>query len=188
MPWNNSTQIVVGANGTISVGATTATAPTEVSSTTLTGFSQLGFVSEAGASVSESKEITDIEVWQSFYPARKLITARQFEVSFAMRQWNGFNVRFAFGGGTITSQGSGKWKFVPPVASVVDERSLVLQWQDGTKNYMLYVPRGLAIATVESTVVRTAASDLAITFAALSDGATDPYTLYTDDPSFNQSS
>jgi hypothetical protein len=187
MPWNNATQIVVGANGQISVGPTTATAPSEISSA-LTGFSQLGFVSDAGANVSESKEITDVEVWQAFYPARKMITARQFEISFTMRQWNGFNIKFAFGGGTITSQGGGKWSFTPPSASVIDERSMVLDWQDGTKNYRIYVPRGLAIATVESTMVRTAASDLAITFAALSDGVTDPYKLYTDDAAFNQSS
>jgi hypothetical protein len=188
MPWNNANQILVGANGQIYLSASGTAAPVDISSVASVSWSGLGFVSEAGASITDGKEITDISVWQAFYPARKLVTARQFDVSFAMRQWNGFNVKFAFGGGTITSQAGGKWKFDPPSASTIDERAFLMDWQDGTKNYRLYMARGLATANTESTLARTAASDLAITFSALSDGTTAPYTLYTDDPAFNQSS
>ncbi len=188
MPWNNANQILVGANGQIYLNAASTAAPTDISSTPAASWSGLGFVSEAGASISDGKTITDVEVWQAFYPARKLITAREFSISFAMRQWNGFNVKFAFGGGTIASQGGGKWSFTPPAPGTIDERAFLMDWQDGTKNYRLYMARALATANTESTLARTSASDLAITMSALSDGVTSPYVLYTDDPSFNQSS
>jgi hypothetical protein len=188
MPWNNANQILVGANGQLYLAAASTAAPTDISSAVGAGWSGLGFVSEAGASITDGKEITDIGAWQSFYPARKLVTAREFSIAFALRQWNGFNVKFSFGGGTIASQGGGKWKYDPPSASTIDERAFLMDWQDGTKNYRLYVARGLASANTEATLARTAASDLAITFSALSDGTTSPYVLYTDDPSFAQSS
>jgi len=183
---NNATEVVVGANGQVYVGPTTASAPTGINSTLATPWVALGFCSEDGAKITDSKTIQDIGAWQSFYPIRKLVAAREFTVDFALRQWNQDNVPFAFGGGSITNV-SGGFKFTPPDPSVIDERSLTLTWQDGLKRYMLYVPRGIHTANTEAAFMRTAASDLAISFSALSDGITAPYQLFTDDPAFTSS-
>lgn len=189
MAANDSTQVIVGANGRVFVGATTTTAPNDIGdiSSLNAGFKEVGFCSEDGATVSDSKTIQDIGAWQSFYPIRRIVTAREFTIEFAMRQWNDDNIKFAFGGGTIVNASVG-WKYEPPDPSVIDERSLILFWEDGTKRYMLYIPRGITTSNTQAQLQRNNPADLAVTFSALSDGSLPAYQLFTDDPAFNPSS
>jgi hypothetical protein len=179
-----STEVVVAANGQIYVGPVGAPAPDSWDDALAASYTEVGFVSEDGATITDSKEIENISAWQSFYPIRRIVTSREFTVSFAMRQWNAENIKFAFGGGTVSAASGGGYKFVPPQPDELDERSLVLDWQDGDKHYRLFIPRGMATEATEVTLTRTAAADLAITFAALSDGVDPAYTLFTDDPAF----
>lgn len=190
MTGNSSTEVVVGANGRIFVAPTSATGPNDISdiNSLAAQFIELGYVSEDGAKITDSKTIEDIGAWQSFYPLRRIVTAREFTVEFAMRQWNDVNVSFAFGGGTVAATGVTGWSYTPPDPSTIDERSLVLWWADGSKQYMLYIPRGIATSNTEANLTRTAAADLAITFSALSSGVTAAYQLFTNDPAFSSNS
>lgn len=187
---NDATEVVVGANGRVWVASTTSDAPTDVAAamTTLTGdWTDLGYISEDGATFTEGKEITDINAWQSFYPIRRIITARSVAVSFALRQWSRETIEFALGG-TVAANTT-EWKYTPPAPEALDERSITLEWEDGTKSYRLYIPRGIVSENVETQLVRTAAADLAITFAATDPGVgVDIYTLFTDDPAFGPTS
>ena len=179
---NDASQVVVGANGQVYVGPLAADAPTAVDDTLDTDFIELGFVSEDGATITDSKTVENIGAWQSFYPIRRIVTEREFTVEFAMRQWNGDNITFAFGGGVVL--GGPNFSYTPPDPGEIDERSLILKWQDGTKNYLLYIPRGMATASTVANLRRAQAADLPITFSALSDGDDAAYTLFTDDPAF----
>ena len=146
-------------------------------------WTELGFVSEAGATFNDSKTMADILAWQSFYPVRRIVTARDSTIAFVLRQWNGATIPLALGGGNITDN-AGEFTYIPPDPDVVDERSLALEWADGDKHYRLYFPRGMVTEAVSTSLVRTAAADLPITFGVISDGTTDPYTLFTDDTAF----
>jgi hypothetical protein len=107
MTTQDSSQVVVGANGQIFVAPTDTAAPTAVDDVLDVAFVELGFVSEDGATVTDSKTVENIGAWQSFYPIRRIVTAREFMVAFAMRQWNAENIPFAFGGGLVTSAATG---------------------------------------------------------------------------------
>jgi hypothetical protein len=174
-----ATEIRVAANGQVYVAPTSATAPTDIS-TSLDTWSQLGFVSEQGARLIDAKAYEEVD--QKDRPAREIPTGRHFLVAFSMRQWNGFNVMLAFSG-TVTPQGNGRWKFAPTWSRTTppDERSMVIDWQDSGKNFRLYIPRGVGSASTEPEINRTSPADLVIVFEAL--GET-PWKLYTDDPSF----
>lgn len=187
---NSSDEIVVGANGTIWVGPTDVTEPTDVSTamTSVDGdWVELGFVSEDGVTWTDGKTVNPIPVWQSFYAARRVVTERENMVAFVLRQWDAVTVPFAFGGGEVTANG-GEWQYTPPSPEELDERSMCVEWQDGNKNYRLYFPRGMVTENVETKLTRGAAADLPITYAALSDGSEDIYTLFTDDPAFTVAS
>jgi hypothetical protein len=179
-------QVVVGTNGQVWVGAVGSTAPTDATTNPNTvdpDYIDLGFVSEDGATFNEGKEITDIGAWQSFFEIRKIVTGRSVGVSFALRQWNRDTIEFALGG-TVAGT-AGDWTFTPPDPSVLDERAMILDWQDGDKNYRLYFPRGIVSGDVETSFTRSAASDLPIEFSPIDPGAGDDiYTLFTDDPAF----
>lgn len=180
---NDAAQVVVGANGSVWVAATAGDAPTDVASPLSGDWTDLGLISEDGATFTEGKDVTDIAAWQSFYPIRRIITGRSVQVSFSLRQWNRDTVEFALGG--TVSDNTGEYIYTPPAPEEFDERSLALEWTDGTKAYRLYLPIGVVSEAVAISLVRTSAADLPVTFAASDPGAgNDVYTLFTDDPAF----
>lgn len=184
---SDANQIVVAANGLVSVAAVGTTAPTDPTTTLPAGWVSLGFVSEAGVKFKDEKTIADINGWQSFYPLRKIITAKAATLEFELIQFQLTTIQLAFGGGTFTQTGSPpKFTYHPPSPSSLDSRALCVDWQDGTKNYRLYLPKGLVQDAVETQLVRTDNLGLPIVFAATPvSSSVDAYTLFTDDPSFS---
>lgn len=183
----NAEQVVVGANGKVWVAATNETAPTNATDALSAGWTDLGYVSEDGATFSEGKDITDIGAWQSFYPIRYIVNSRQVTLSFTLRQWNNVTVEFALGG-TITG-GPTAFTYTPPSPEDLDLRSMALEWSDGNKSYRLYIRRGLVSENVETQLIRTDAANLPITFSAMDPGSGNAvYTLFTNDTNFALSS
>lgn len=181
---NNANNVVIASNGKVYAGPTTTPAPTNYATALNAGFLEMGFVSEEGATFTEGREITDINAWQSFYPIRKIVTARTVSVSFALREFNKRTVEFSLGG-TVSVSG-GEWKYVPPAPDVLQTKSLVLEWTDATKGYRLYIPVGIVSEAVETNLSRTASADLPVTFEATDPGTgVNIYTLFTNDVSFS---
>jgi hypothetical protein len=174
--------ITVGANGTAWVAPVGTAVPADEVTVPGVGWVDLGYIDEKGVTLTDSKTMADIAVWQLFYPARKLITARAFKLAFVLRQWMSATVTLAFGGGTITTPSAGHNKFVPPAPEVIDERAMMLDWVDGGKNYRLVIPRGLVTDNVASNIVRTAAADLPIGFEVLGSDGVAPWYLLNNDP------
>jgi len=183
---NNANNVVVASNGKVYVAATATPAPTNYTTALNAAFlaGELGFISEEGATFTEGRDITDISAWQSFYPLRKIVTARTVQVSFAVREFNKRAVEFALGGTVAIN--SAEWKFTPPAPDAVAAKSMVMEWTDGTKGYRLYIPVGIVTEAVETNLSRTAAADLPITFEATDPGTgSNIYTLFTTDVSFS---
>lgn len=181
---NDASEIIVAANGSVYVAEVGTTAPASESASLASGWKQLGFVTEDGVTFTDSKETEAVAAWQSFYPVRRIVTARDASVSFSLRQWNSDTVTLAFGGGTITEPTSGHYKYVPPTPSDVDERALLIDWQDDTRKYRLIIPKGMVSEAVETNLTRSGSSILPITFVATPDSGDDAYYLLTNDASF----
>lgn len=178
-------QIVVGANGTVRVAPTGTTEPADISVAFAAGWVDLGYCSEDGVTFADARTLEKIPVWQLFYPARQIITERDFTVNFTLRQFNGPQLEFAFGGATVTADSAGKYRLVPPSPEVIDTRKLAIEWLDGTKTYRLIIPKGMIVDGVESKVARANAVDLPITFGVIGDDSiTSPWYLLTNDPYF----
>lgn len=176
--------IVVGADGSIFVAPVGTAVPADTGTAFGAGWVELGYTDENGLKFTDGKTIVDIPVWQLFYPARKIITARDFTVDFALRQFDGPTVSLAFGGGTVASDGGGGFTYEPPDPSFIDERALACEWLDGDKIYRLFLPKGLVTSSVATEVVRTKASDLPITFGIIGQDGIAPWALDTNDASF----
>lgn len=178
-------EIVVGANGSLWVAPVGTAAPATEVAVPGAGWVDLGYASEDGVTLTDSKTFEAIPVWQLFYAARRIVTERDLAVAFVLRQWNPDTVALAFGGGTVSAPSAGHFKYVPPSPEELDERSLMVDWVDGTKNYRLIIPRGIVTENVETNLVRTGAADLPITFSLLGDDSGDPWYLLTNDPVFD---
>lgn len=178
-------QIVVGANGTVRVAPTTAVEPTDISVAFAATWVDLGFTSEDGVTVTDSKTTEAIPVWQLFYPARRIVTERELSVAFTLRQFSGNQVEFAFGGGAVSLDSAGKYRFTPPSPETLDVRKLAIEWTDGSKTYRLIIPKGMVTENVETKIARTNAADLPITFSVIGDDTiAAPWYMLTNDPTF----
>lgn len=179
-------EIVVGANGTVWVAPVGTAAPATSAEAPGAGWVDLGYTSEDGATFTDAKTLQTIPVWQLFHPARRIVTERDTNLGFVLRQWSKDTVPFAFGGGAITEPDDvgnpGEYRYTPPAPELIDERALLLDWVDGTKNYRLVIPRGMVTDNVETNLVRTGAADLPITFGVNGSDGVDPFYLLTNDP------
>lgn len=177
----DATEVVVGANGQIYVAPTGTSTPIDVDDPLDPAFSEaLGFTSEDGATFTVGKTTVDIPAWQSFYALRTIVTEADVRVAFVLRQWNQDTVQLAFGGGTFTATGSFT-KYTPPSPEFLDERVLVLDWQDGEDEFRLVVPRCLSVDPVETQLTRTAAADLPISMKILAPAEGDePFEWFTN--------
>lgn len=183
---NASGQTLIGASGTVYVGTpgATITAPTDEDTAVDTDLVTIGFVSEDGVKFRDSKDVGALRAWQTPYDVRRFVTGRNFEVEFSMEQWNWHTIPFAFGGGTLTEPTSGHYKYVPPDADELDERALVIDWVDGTRQYRLWIPKGIVTTQVEVNIKRDEGAMFPITFGAIFDGTNPAFTIFTDDAAF----
>lgn len=174
MPWNDTSEIRVFANGQVYVAPVGTALPTTPTATLNAAFNGLGYISEDGATVSVGPEIQDIMAWQSRQAVRREVTSQAVTASFALLQWNEITVPFAFGGGSVTLVSAGNYKYELPTTGALDERAVILEAADGTVNERIILPRCNVTEAVETNFVRTNAAMLPITVSALqpADGST----------------
>lgn len=181
---NNADNIIVGSNGSVYIAPVGTTMPTTENSALNAAFVDVGYVSEDGLALSVETTTNDVNAFQSLSAVRKVVTSRNTSVSFTLREWSAANLVFAFGGGTVTDQ-STHFQYDPPAAGDgLYERAMVIDWRDGDKVYRMCIPRGVATDAVETTITRTGAADLPITFNVLDNNGGTWY-LFTDDPALD---
>lgn len=181
---NNSDQIVVAPNGTLRVAPVGTAAPTNPTAAYAAGWVDLGFLTEAGAKFTDSKDVNEIRPWQSFYTVRRNVVSRDAMVEAALMQWSRLTIPLAFGGGTITTPSAGVFRYAPPAPEVLDYRQLGLDWTDGAKRYRLIMPKALVIDAVDTELNRGDAAILPVKFSLVADGVSDPWYILTDDPAW----
>jgi hypothetical protein len=177
-----ASEIRVGANGVLYVAPTGTTAPANITSP-WTGWTNLGYLDEEGAKLSRSMSTEQIKAWQTIATVRYLITEVNFTLAFSLLQWNKDTLPFYLGGGAITAQGGGSYKYSISSSPTLDERMLGLEWTDGASlTYRCVISRGMVTETSESNITRGDAIKLPLTFAAMapSSGTELAYILTND--------
>lgn len=182
----STSQITVGANGTVYVAPVATVAPVDIATAWGASWVDLGYTSETGVTFTDTRTTEKIMVWQLFRAGRYIVTDADTTCSFVLRQWNKDTVKLAFGGGTITTTAGppAHYLYTPPDPSVIDERAVGIEWIDGTKTYRLVLPRVMVTEGVETNITRSAAADLPITVGIMGVDGASAYTLRTNDPAF----
>lgn len=181
---NDAQETILGATGSVHVAPAGTALPVDEVVALNAAFIEVGFVSEDGATLNDSKEINEHPAWQSTTFIRRNVASRATTVAFSMLQWNDETVPFALGGGVVTEPTAGHYKYEPPTAEEIDTRALVLQWSDKGYEYRLVIAEGMVTEDVESQLNREALAGLPITFAAQDNGTDPVWFLLTDDPAF----
>lgn len=183
----DSAELLVGASGNIYVGSLGSTLPTNATAAPDAAFKELGYATEDGVSVTNGLETVEISGWQSFYALRRIVTARNFQVSFTLMQWNYDTAAFALGGATVTGA-SPNYTITPPAVASIDERAMIIDLIDGSNKLRWVLPRGMVTDNVTSQFQRNAAGVLPITFSVTTpSGGAQPWTAYVNGAFFSAS-
>lgn len=144
---SNADNVVVGITGAVYVGATSATAPTSAVSA-LTGFTDLGYISTDGITVTPDKSSNAIRAWQNADLVREVVTESTLTYQFMLLETNQAAVELYFGAAV---DGSGKLELSP--SNTGGKQSFVFDIVDGSKTVRHYVPAG-EVMKVEAQAIK----------------------------------
>ena len=182
----STSQIVVGANGSVFAAPVGTVAPVDVATAWIAAWVDLGYTNEDGVTFRDSQTTEPINVWQMFYPARFIVTGHETSASFVIRQWSKDTIVKAFGGGTVTTTAGppAHYLYTPPTPGTIAEFALGVEWVDGSNIFRLVMPRVMVTEGIETNLTKASASDLPITVGVMGvDGATG-FTIRTNSAAF----
>jgi hypothetical protein len=132
---NTAANVVVGISGSVYVGPTSASAPTS-SSSTLTGFTDLGYISNDGVTVTPSRNTAQIRAWQNADLVREVVTESDLAYKFVMLEMSAAAATQYFG----VAPASNKVAWSPSATG--GKQSFVIDMIDGSKVVRHYIPSG----------------------------------------------
>lgn len=143
---SNADNVVVGITGAVYVGPTSATAPTSYSSA-LTGFTDLGYISTDGVTVTPDKSSNAIRAWQNADLVREVVTESTLTYQFMLLESNAAAVELYFGSPLIGD----KIELSP--SNTGGKQSFVFDIIDGNTTIRHYVPAG-EVMKVEAQAIK----------------------------------
>ena len=155
----NAENVVVGITGKVYVGATSATAPTS-STSSLTGFNELGYVSADGVSFSNERTTAQVRAWQNADLVREIVTEGTTTYSFTLLETTEDVIETYFGGTLV----NGKLELSP--TSTGGRKSFVIDVVDGAKAIRHYIPLGEVLSIEAQNIVNGEAVAYGITITA----------------------
>jgi hypothetical protein len=153
-----------------------ATLPNAVGdgSTAPTGYTSLGYVSDAGVVITPTITADPVNVWQSAAPALFNVSAATFSVQATFAETN-INTTELFYGAQWeavmstdpTPIPTGTWKLNLSSTPELQEISLVVDWSQGSILNRVVIPRAMVQDRGAITLVRTANQEYQLTLDAL---------------------
>lgn len=183
----DSQEILIAKGGKIYAAPRGTTLPgdTDPRDTLDAAFEDTGFHADTGAALTAPISLLEIMAWQSARPVRRDVQTRDYQIAFNCEQFNTGNLQLAVGGGSAAETAPGVVRFdFPGDDDALDEVALVVDWEDRGNLFRLVFEDGNSTEGLDTTLVRTAAALLPVTFSALE---TAPF-LVTDDPAFTPAS
>ena len=141
----DAANVVVGITGKVYVGALAATAPTS-STAVLTGFTDLGYVSADGVTVTTDRATNQIRAWQNADLVREIVTEGTLTYGFTLLETTQEAIEAYFGGAMV----DGKIEIVPNQTG--GRKSFVIDVVDGAKAIRHYVPTGEILSVEAQTI------------------------------------
>jgi hypothetical protein len=135
----DSTKVRAGIAGGVSVGPLTAAAPTGTASA-LTGFTDLGFISDEGLTLSRDRNTEKIKAWQNASVIRTLITEASITYKFTLVETKKEVIELVWGTTVTSTAVEGNYLMIP--ASTGGKKSFVFDVFDGAELERHYLAIG----------------------------------------------
>ncbi|MFI0553422.1 hypothetical protein ACH3X9_31755 [Streptomyces scabiei] len=150
------------------------TLPTDVGdgSTAPTGYTSLGYVTDAGVTITPQVNTDPVNVWQSAVPVLYNVTSATFSIQATFTETNLNTTELFFGASWVavtdqTNAPTGTYKLDLGSTPALQEISLVVDWSQGSVHNRVVIPRAMVQDRGAITLVRTAAQEYQLTIEAL---------------------
>lgn len=178
----DATKVRVALTGSVWVADEGATLPDDITVAPGGQFTDLGYTTEDGVTISIEQSTEDIPAWQSLEPLRVLVTAEPKGFNFTLRQLERTTFTTAFGG-TVTTLGANNYLWTPPASGSIPTKVYIVEFLDESFKYRFIYRRCQQQGARELNFVRSNAVNIPLAYRAL---AASPRTweVQTNDPAF----
>lgn len=172
--------------GALARGTAIATAPADYSAavTAISGFTTSGYISEEGASLSTSVNVTDIREWNRA-AVRRILEQFDGTISCTLIQLDEEGAKQCFGSSNVTkvaaSSSHGEQLKIALGAHLDSPQAWALRIKDGNAKMIVLIPNGQVTSGVDITFAANTAISLPITISANDDGTGNSIYIYSDD-------
>ncbi len=142
----DSTKIRLAPKGHVFVADPLTTAPTDVTTTMPSTWTDLGYCTSDGVSVNYSVDLSEISSWQSAVPTKRGLKGVTAEITFTLQQSGQAATKIYFGDATWSNLSGGLSKLAVPSNPIISdmEHALVVEYTDDSENIQrLYCGRGI---------------------------------------------
>lgn len=162
-----ATNVRVGTTGAIYVGETSASAPTTATSS-LTGFTDLGYIHADGVTETRDRSTNQIRAWQNADLVREVVTEATASFQFTLLETSLSAIEAYYGSAVDVVDGSVE---INPSATG-GRKSFVIDLIDGTDAIRTYIPDGEILSVGEQVYQNgePVGFDVTITAYASADG------------------
>lgn len=176
---DDATKVRVAVTGEVYYAATSATKPTNATSTPDAAFTAnlIGYLSEDGISMSISTDVTDIKAWQNGDTVRKIQTGSDVTFQFTAIEMNPKTLAAFLGNYTAVDSTSGSAQIT---GSALPHKAWVFDVVDGDARVRLVVPDGQVTERGDVPIGGSDAISLPFTLTAYPDGSGVKAYLYID--------
>ncbi|GAA2294071.1 hypothetical protein GCM10010149_47530 [Nonomuraea roseoviolacea subsp. roseoviolacea] len=137
----------------------------------ISGWTDLGYVTEDGCTLTPTLATSAFPVWQSAAAAKITITEAGLNFQFALAQWDKDSTELFFGGKWgAKDTTTGLTKMTLPSNPALSEKAFLILWGDLDDVNGLYVPRAMISDRDGLTIGKTDPSILNMTFQSLDAG------------------
>lgn len=157
----NANNVRVGTTGAIYVGPTSSTAPTGATSS-LTGFTELGYVSTDGVTETRDRSTNQIRAWQESALVREVVTEATATFQATLLETNAAVLEAYYGATVDINDGSIE---VNP-ANTGGKHAFVIDLIDGADAIRTYIPSGEILSVGEQVYVNGEAVGYDVTITA----------------------
>ena len=178
----DATKVRVALAGNVWSADEGTTPPTDITAAPSASWTDLGYTTEEGVTISIEQTTDPLPGWQTMDPLRILVTAEPKAFNFTLRQMEKATFTAAFGG-TVTTLGSNNYKWTPPAPGTQIVKAYLLEFLDGSLKYRFLFRRNQQSGAKEMNLVRTNAVNLPISYQVLA-ATPDTWELFTNDPAF----
>lgn len=168
----SANQIRIAQTGVVYSAVVGSTGPTDVTTALNASWTNLGYVTEDGVSITPKVDLKPISAWQSPMPVKYALNSTSMEVKFKLMQTNKEIMAVYYPGSAWVNGASGIATLTMPASPTISslEIALVVEFtDDNSEKGRLYIARAIVSDREATKLTRSDVTEFGLTVMAMAD-------------------